>query len=96
MGENQLVGNQLEHSPMRTVGAFEAKTRLSELLERASRGETIVITRHGHPVARLVPGGPRDTERVARAVERLRGFRGTLEGMTVAELLAARREGQRF
>ncbi len=81
---------------METIGAFEAKTRLSELLDRASRGETIVITKHGHPVARLVPGGPQDTERVAKAVERLRGFRGVLAGMTIDELLAARRQGHRF
>lgn len=81
---------------MDTIGAFEAKTRLSELLERASRGETIVITKHGHPVARLVPSEPEDAERVAKAVERLRGFRGVLRGVTVEELVAARREGQRF
>ncbi|MBA3591549.1 type II toxin-antitoxin system Phd/YefM family antitoxin [Methylibium sp.] len=37
------------------VGAFEAKTHLSALLERVERGEEIVITRHGRPVARLVP-----------------------------------------
>jgi prevent-host-death family protein len=40
---------------MQTVGAFEAKTHLAELLDRVSRGETIVITRHGVPAARLVP-----------------------------------------
>ena len=38
-----------------TVGAFEAKTHLSTLLERVERGEEIVITRHGRPVARLAP-----------------------------------------
>ena len=38
---------------MDSIGAFDAKTRLSELLERASRGEVIQITRHGKPVARL-------------------------------------------
>ncbi|WP_428421039.1 type II toxin-antitoxin system Phd/YefM family antitoxin [Methylibium sp.] len=37
------------------VGAFEAKTHLSALLERVERGEEIVITRHGRPVARLMP-----------------------------------------
>ena len=78
------------------MGAFEAKTRLSELLERAYRGETIIITRHGRPVAKLVPGGARDGERVAKAVERLRGFRGVLEGVTIDDLLDARREGHRF
>jgi prevent-host-death family protein len=40
---------------MATVGAFEAKTKLSELLDRVQRGEEIVITRHGKPAARLVP-----------------------------------------
>lgn len=39
---------------MATVGAFEAKTKLSELLMRVERGEEIVITRRGKPVARLV------------------------------------------
>jgi len=38
-----------------TFGAFEAKTKFSELLERVSRGEVITITRHEKPVARLVP-----------------------------------------
>jgi prevent-host-death family protein len=39
---------------MESIGAFDAKTRLSELLERVARGEMFVITKHGHPVARLV------------------------------------------
>jgi len=39
----------------KTVGAYEAKTRLSELLERVEAGEEITITKHGAPVARLVP-----------------------------------------
>ena len=40
---------------METVGSFEAKTHLPQLLERVEHGETITITRHGKPVARLVP-----------------------------------------
>jgi prevent-host-death family protein len=40
---------------MKSIGAFEAKTHLSELLERVSRGEKITITRHGVPTALLVP-----------------------------------------
>ncbi|KUL97428.1 hypothetical protein DK26_00165 [Bosea sp. WAO] len=43
---------------MITVGAFEAKTKLSELLDRVERGEEVVITRHGKPVARLVSQAP--------------------------------------
>jgi prevent-host-death family protein len=37
------------------IGAFEAKNKLSELLDRAEKGEEVVITRRGRPVARLVP-----------------------------------------
>ena len=40
---------------MEMVGSFEAKTHLSSLLERVSRGERIAITKHGVPVALLVP-----------------------------------------
>lgn len=39
----------------KTVGAYEAKTRLSELLEKVEGGEEITITKHGAPVAKLVP-----------------------------------------
>lgn len=40
-----------------TFGAFAAKTHLAELLVRAEAGESITITKHGRPVARLVPVG---------------------------------------
>ena len=59
---------------MEIVGAFEAKTHLAALLERVSRGEQFTITRHGKPVARLVPVEQRDPERVRKAVERLKEF----------------------
>jgi prevent-host-death family protein len=42
----------------KTVGAFDAKTHFSRLLARVARGESITITRHGAPVARLVPAVP--------------------------------------
>ena len=40
---------------MKTVGAFEAKNKLSEWIDHVLQGEEITITRHGEPVARLVP-----------------------------------------
>jgi len=43
---------------MTTVGAYEAKTHLSRLLDQVARGETVTITKHGVPVALLVPPGP--------------------------------------
>ena len=56
------------------VGSFEAKTRLSELLQRVLNGERFTITRHGTPVAELVPvGGRASTDRQA-VVDQLRDF----------------------
>ena len=57
---------------MAKVTAFEAKTRFGELLERVSRGEEVVITRHDRPVARLVPEGATRLDQVRRAVDGLR------------------------
>jgi prevent-host-death family protein len=55
------------------VGAFEAKNSLGSLLDRVEQGEEIVITRHGKPVARLVPNaGYPDQDQVKTAFERLR------------------------
>ena len=58
---------------MREIGAFEAKNRLSELLQRVERGEEVVITRRGRAVAKLVPALPRPGGSAARAaVEEIR------------------------
>ena len=51
---------------MEIVGAFEAKTHLSELLQRVEKGGEFTITRHGKPVARLVPATDPQTDPVAR------------------------------
>jgi prevent-host-death family protein len=63
---------------MRTVGTFEAKTHLTQLLGRVARGERILITNRGQPVAMLVPPEP--------------AARGDV-GAVVREMLAARDEG---
>ena len=57
---------------MATVTAFDAKTRFGELLDRVTRGEEIVITRHDKPVARMVPEGKRSLDEVRRAATALR------------------------
>ena len=46
-----------------TVSLYEAKTQLSRLVDRALRGDEVLITRHGRPVARLVPATPARTPR---------------------------------
>ncbi len=59
---------------METVGAFEAKTHLAALLERVEHGETFTITRHGKPVAKLVPADADSWEARRAAVDRLKNF----------------------
>ena len=68
---------------MITVGAFEAKTHLSALLDKVAAGEEVVITKHGKPVARLVGARAIDRERVNQAFEKLRALR---KGTTLGEL----------
>ena len=60
---------------MVTVGAFEAKTHLSSLLERVSRGEEVLITRHGKAVAKLVPADTADRRCFDDAIEGLKAAR---------------------
>jgi prevent-host-death family protein len=55
---------------MREIGAFEAKNKLSQLLDEVERGEEITITRHGKEVARLVPAQQGFNREEARAAVR--------------------------
>ena len=71
---------------MATVTALEAKTRFGALLERAARGEEIVITRHDKPVARLVPEGRRKLSRVQQAVNDLREIRRQIQARTKGKM----------
>ena len=59
---------------MKTVAAHEARTRFGELLREVENGETIVVTRHGLPVARLSPMN-RETDDAAAAIEDLHRYR---------------------
>ncbi len=61
---------------MKRVGLFEAKTHLSELIERVSLGESFEITKHGRLVAKLVPGEDCSAKMTSRqAVQRIRNIR---------------------
>ena len=73
---------------MITIGAFEAKTHLSSLLDRVAAGEEVVITKHGKPVVRLIAAQQVDRARVAQAVEKLKSLRKatTLGGLSWKEL----------
>ena len=80
------------------VGSFEAKTKLAELLDKVESGETVTITRHGKPVAKLVPAGVDTEERARRRalideIKRKRGGwdRGAKPGSTISDLVKAGR-----
>jgi prevent-host-death family protein len=82
-----------------SVGAGAAKTRLAGLLDRVQRGEEIVITRRGKPVARLVPEGRPEPEAVRAALDRLfaRADAMAERGVRFAhdDLMAMRDDGRR-
>jgi prevent-host-death family protein len=71
---------------MATVTAFEAKTRFGELLDRVSRGEEVVITRHDKPVARLIPEGTLRQDEVRRSVQGLRDLQQRIGRRSNAKL----------
>ncbi len=81
---------------MENVGSFEAKTHLPQLLERVAKGEEFTITKHGKPIARLVPlQSTMAKPDVRAAVEAMKRFwKGrTLAGISVREMIE---EGRRF
>jgi prevent-host-death family protein len=85
---------------MITVGAFEAKTKLSELLDRVERGEEVVITRHGKAVARLIEISSEDkSARAKAALARFDAVRERLRRQGVSfsfeDVVSARDEGRR-
>ena len=81
---------------MSTLGIFEAKNRLSELVERAARGEEIVITRRGQSVARLMPPARPNAQGQAQALaERIRRSRAGHALGTGALLREMVEEGRR-
>ncbi len=84
---------------METVGAYEAKTHLPRLLHRVEHGETIIITRHGKAIARLVPAALRAPRpEIAEVIEAMRLFQEQ-EAPALGDDLSSRdliNEGRRF
>jgi prevent-host-death family protein len=81
---------------MASIGAFEAKTHLSDLLDRVARGEKITITRHGVPAALLIPVEEKEARLShEEIVEGMRALRKKVKPgkMSVREMV---KEGRRF
>ena len=80
---------------MKKIGAFEAKNRLSELLDAAENGEEIMITKHGRPVAKLTPVDNFDRAKAREAADWLLEFRKKhpLRGLKIKDLI---NEGRKY
>jgi prevent-host-death family protein len=81
---------------MRRIRASDAKTHLPRLLSEVERGETIVITRHGRPIARLVPEAEQHREVVERTFDRIDDFRKSMPNLPLEDILSARHEGHKY
>ena len=80
---------------MREIQASEAKTHLPRLLDEVERGETLIITRHGRAIARIVPEVDGQQAKINEAVEAIRSLRLRTGRIEVDELLSARDEGRK-
>jgi prevent-host-death family protein len=78
---------------MDRVGAFEAKTHLSKLLDRVAKGERIIIERHGVPVAVLHPADPSKMKPAGAVISELKQFRAKhrLDGLSIREMIESGR-----
>lgn len=81
---------------MREVQASEAKAHLSRLLDDVERGETLIITRHGHPIARLAPERDRQQEEVDKAIAGIAARRRYASSITTEDILLSRDEGRKY
>jgi prevent-host-death family protein len=79
---------------LREIQASEAKTHLPQILDDVERGETVIITRHGRPIARLVPEAALRRDEIESAIESLIALRKRTGKISVKDLLSARDEGR--
>ncbi len=83
---------------MTVIGVYDAKTQLPKLLERVSRGEHFLITKHGRPVAQLVPAVPEAAVAVEDIIQEMEEWQQR-EGPTLGPgptIRKLREEGRRF
>ncbi|HEX9861121.1 MAG TPA: type II toxin-antitoxin system prevent-host-death family antitoxin [Nitrospirota bacterium] len=74
---------------MKTVGAYEAKTHLPQLLDEVARGERISITRHGVPVATLLPADAAKHKPIREVIDQIKQFRRghSLGGLSIRDMI---------
>jgi prevent-host-death family protein len=80
---------------MREIQSSVAKAQFAELLDEVERGETVIITRHGKPIARLIPDEAARKERFDRAIATMKELRKHTKPTTIEEIIAWKNEGRR-
>jgi prevent-host-death family protein len=81
---------------MHEAQSSDVKARLPHYLDAVERGETIVITRHGRPVAHLVPAPAAEKDRVHKALAGIAALRKSAGKMPLADILSARHAGHKY
>ena len=81
---------------MREVQASDAKAHLLQLLNDVEHGEIILITRHGRPIARIIPESRQRRHEIDHAIEGIKALRKRTGKITVEELLSAKHEGHKY
>jgi prevent-host-death family protein len=81
---------------LREIQASQAKTHLTQLLDEVERGETVVITRHGRPIARLVPETASRQAEIRQAIEQIKALRRKMPTLSAAERRALIEAGRRY
>jgi prevent-host-death family protein len=103
-GFSEAAGNFDRGEPaagqVREVQASVAKTHFSQLLDEVERGQTIVILRHGRPIARIVPDQEERMRRHRQALENLdklgEQIRARNGGLTIEEIISSIHEGHKY
>lgn len=80
---------------MQEIGSYEAKTHLPSLLSRVAKGEQIIITKHGSPIAMLVPFAGREIASTKTIIDEIKQFRKRhkLNGLSIKQMIE---EGRRY
>ena len=81
---------------MRDFQASDAKTHLPQILDSVERGQTVRITRHGRPIARLVPEADCRQSEVDQAIANIRALRNRVQKLSLEEIRSFRHEGHKY
>jgi len=96
--QSRLTGqfDQSELRMTRKVQASEAKTHLPRLLDEVERGETIIVTRHGRAIARIIPEAYQRQEEIDQAIGDIKELGKETGKASVEEILSLIREGRKY